>query len=71
MCNLGEGIAEEAMAEGLQIGKAQGILEGEIKKSEEIAIKMLCKGKTTEEIQEWVDLSSQRIEQLASSIKGN
>lgn len=71
MCNLGEGIAEEAMAEGLQIGKAQGILEGEIKKSEEIAIKMLRKGKTTEEIQEWVDLSTQRIEQLASSIKGN
>ena len=45
MCNLGEGIAEEAMAEGLQIGKAQGILEGEIKKSEEIALKMLCEGK--------------------------
>lgn len=34
-------------------------------------IKMLRKGKTTEEIQEWVDLSTQRIEQLASSIKWN
>ena len=71
MCNLGEGIFEDGIAEGLQIGKAQGILEGEIKKSEEIAIKMLCKGKTTEEIQEWVDLSTQRIEQLAASIKRN
>ena len=75
MCNLGEGIAEEAMAEGiakgLEQGIEQGIEKGKIQNSEEIAIKMLCKGKTTEEIQEWVDLSSQRIEQLASSIKRN
>ena len=71
MCNLGEGIAEEAMAEGLAKGLEQGIEKGKIQNSEEIAIKMLRKGKKTEEIQEWVDLSSQRIEQLASSIKGN
>ena len=63
MCNLGEGIFED--------GVAEGILEGEIKKSEEIALKMLRKGKTTEEIQEWIDLPTQRIEQLASSINKN
>ena len=71
MCNLGEGIAEEAMAEGLAKGLERGIEKGKIQNSEEIAIKMLRKGKKTEEIQEWVDLSSQRIEQLASSLKRN
>ena len=63
MCNLGEGIAEEAMAEGLQIGEVKGI--------EKIAIKMLKKGDDLEEIQELTELSIQRIEELASSIKRN
>ena len=67
MCNLGEGLFEDGVAEGI----AKGIEEGKMQNSEEIALKMLRKGKTTEEIQEWVDLSSQRIEQLALSIKRN
>lgn len=71
MCNLGEGIFEDGVAEGLSKGLEQGIEQGKIQNSEEIALKMLRKGKKTEEIQEWVDLSSQRIEQLASSIRKN
>ena len=67
MCNLGEGIAEEAMAEGI----AKGILEGENQKAEKIAIKMLKKGDDLEEIQDLTELSIQRIEQLALSINKN
>jgi len=53
MCNLSEGIAEEA----------------EIKKAEEIAIKMVRKDMPLKDIQELTDLSIERIKQLASSIK--
>ena len=63
MCNLGEGIFEDGVAEGLQIGETKGI--------EKIAIKMLKKGDALEEIQELTELSIQRIEQLAASIKRN
>ena len=63
MCNLGEGIAEEAMAEGLQLG--------ETRKAEKIAIKMLKKGNDLKEIEELTDLSIQRIEELALSINKN
>ena len=41
--------------------------DGKDEKSEEIAIKMLRKGKDFEEIQEFTDLSMQRIQELADS----
>ena len=59
MCNLGEGIAEEA--------KAEGIIEGRKQYAEEIAIKMIRKNKSLEEIQEFTDLSFERIRQLTSN----
>ena len=46
-----------------------GIDEGKIQNSEEIAIKMLRKGKDVEEIQEFTDLPIQRIQELADSIQ--
>ena len=49
MCNLVEGIAEEAMAEGL--------IKGAVQNSEKIAIKMLKKGNDFTEIQELTELS--------------
>ena len=45
-----------------------GIDEGKIQNSEEIAIKMLRKGKDVEEIQEFTDLPIKRIQELANSI---
>ena len=42
--------------------------DGKDEKSEEIAIKMLRKGKDFEEIQEFTDLPIQRIQELASTI---
>ena len=50
--------------EGIDIGKNIG----EMQKTEEIAIKMLRKGKDFEEIQEFTDLPIQRIQELANSI---
>ena len=61
MCNLGEGIAEEA--------KAEGIIEGRKQYAEEMAIKMIHKNKSLEEIQEFTDLSFERIRQLTYQIK--
>ena len=61
MCNLVEGIAEEAMAEGL--------IKGAVQNSEKIAIKMLKKGNDFTEIQELTELSMKRIQQLASAIR--
>ncbi len=64
MCNLGEGIFEDGITQGI----AQGLKLGEIKGVEKIALKMLKKGDSLEEIQELTDLSIQRIKQLALSI---
>ena len=55
---------EEAREEGMQ----QGIGIGEIQKSEEIALKMLSKGKSFEEIQEFTDLTIQRIQELSDNL---
>ena len=61
MCNLGEGIFEDGVAEGLQLG--------ETRKAEKIAINMLNDGKTFEELEKWTELSLKRIQELASSIQ--
>ena len=56
---------EEAREEGMQ----QGIGIGKIQQSEEIALKMLRKGKDFSEIQELTNLPVQRIQELADSIQ--
>ena len=58
---------QDGKDEGIGIGKIQGISIGKIQNSEEIAIKMLRKGKDFEEIQEFTDLPMQRIKELADS----
>lgn len=60
---------EEGIQQGIGIGKIQGINIGEMQKSEQIAIKMLRKGKDFGEIQEFTDLPVQRIQELADSIQ--
>lgn len=45
--------------------KMEGRIEGEIQKAEVIALKMIRKGKSFEEIQEFTDLPSKRINELA------
>ena len=51
---------------GEQRGLAQGIELGRTEGTESVAIKMLRKGKSFEEIQEFTDLPLQRLEQLAN-----
>ena len=46
-------------------GLAQGIERGRNEEREALALKMLRKGKSIEEICEFIDLPMQRIEQLA------
>ena len=45
----------------------EGIMKGAMRKAEEIAMKMLDKNKTFEEIQEFTELPLQRIKQLAQN----
>lgn len=45
----------------------EGIIKGAMRKAEEIAVKMLDKNKTFEEIQEFTELPLQRIKQLAQN----
>ena len=59
---------QDGKEEGISIGKMQGINIGKMQNSEEIAIKMIRKGKDFAEIQEFTDLPIQRIQQLADSI---
>ena len=58
---------DDAKKAWFQDGKEEGISIGKMQNSEEIAIKMLHKGKDFEEIQEFTDLSMQRIQELADS----
>ena len=55
----------ESEMTGEQRGLAQGIELGRTEGTESVAIKMLRKGKSFEEIQEFTDLPLQRLEQLA------
>lgn len=54
----------EGLVEGEAKGKAEGIIEGEIKKAKAMAIKMLQKGKSLEEVSEFTGLSAAAIKQL-------
>ena len=56
----------ESEMTGEQRGLAQGIELGRTEGTESVAIKMLRKGKSFEEIQEFTDLPLQRLEQLAN-----
>jgi len=55
---------EAAMDQKYDEGKTEGVFEGEIKKAKAIAIKMLQKGKSLEEISEFTGLSEAEIKQL-------
>ena len=62
----------EREQQGFQIGFAAGKIEGEIKGkiegAENTAIKMLNKGVSFEQIQEFTELSIQRIKELAEKM---
>jgi predicted transposase/invertase (TIGR01784 family) len=62
------GVIEDAKAEGKIEGKAEGkiegITEGEQKKAVTIAVKMLEKGMSIDDITDMTGLSKQQIEQL-------
>ena len=60
---------DEGMAQGMAQGIEQGRTEGEIKNSEKVARKMLLKGMSFDIVQELTDLSLQRIEEIAKSMK--
>ena len=60
---------DDAKKAWFEDGKDEGIGIGEMQKSEEIAIKMINKGKDFEEIREFTDLPIQRIQELANSIR--
>ena len=62
---LSEG-REQGLSEGRELGQA----EGELKRAREIAAKMLAKNKPVEEIVEFTELTKERVEELASQIKG-
>ena len=58
---------ELALMEREERGREEGIIEGAMLKAEKIAMKMLNKNKTFEEIQEFTELPLQRIKQLAQN----
>ena len=59
----------EGRAEGLMEGRAKGLMEGRAEERTNLALKMLHKGKSFEEIHEFTELSIERIKKLADSIK--
>ena len=60
---------EEGLNEGLAKGLTQGLTQGLTKGTENVAVKMLNKGKSLEEIQEMTDISIERIKEIAASLK--
>ena len=55
----------EERLQGEQQGEQRGIQIGRTEGTEAVAIKMLRKGKSFDEVQEFTDLPFQRLEQLA------
>ena len=61
MCNLSQGIREQ----GIQIGLQQGLQQGELAKAISMALKMLKKNKSIEEIIEFTELTLEQLKQIA------
>ncbi len=59
---------EMSLLESRMEGEQRGLLRGRTERDEAIAIKMLRKDKSFEEIHEFTDLPFERIKQLASKI---
>jgi len=67
MCKVMQEYEEKAKQEGIQIGKAEGILVGAKNQSIENAEKMIARGKLTlEEIAEDSGLSVEEVRELAN-----
>ena len=64
---LNEGLAK-GLAEGLNEGLAKGLTQGLTQGTENVAVKMLNKGKSLEEIQEMTDIPVERIKEIAASM---
>ena len=58
---------EMALLESEMTGEQRGLKRGFTEGTESVAVKMLRKGKSFEEVQEFTDLTIQRLEQLANN----
>ena len=67
MCNLGEGLWEEAHAEGLATGLATGRAEGLAAGRADMIQKMLKKGMTPEEVAALTELSAEEVEKIKNT----
>ena len=72
---LEEKMASEQLGEqrglqiGLQQGRTEGLQQGRTEEKEAVALKMIHRGKSHDEIQELTDLPPERIQQLVKETR--
>ena len=67
MCNLGEGIREDALEEGMEIGRKEGLAQGENRKLIELVCKKIKKGKTSDIIAEELEEEPEKIQSICDA----
>ncbi len=72
MCNLGEGIWEDALENGLEKGLAQGRAQGRVQGEEKTLLtqisKKLAKGKSLSQIADECEETEERIQELMKKL---
>lgn len=69
MCNLGEGIYEDGLMKGKQVGWEEGRKEGRTEGKLELALELLKDGMALDKVAKYSKLSLSIIEELAKKNK--